>query len=159
MTLETASRWYFNTEWGFNSTPPEEAGVNLLRAISICAQGDGELSEAERQWIVGFGAIHNLSPSALDGVMAYEASDDIASVVESDPLVAEFGRRATAYLAMRAARSDGELAPGEKVAIEGMAKQAGLSAELVSQLFALVEAEDKLKALRRQLILPEGAPF
>ena len=25
MALETASRWYFNTEWGFNSTPPEEA--------------------------------------------------------------------------------------------------------------------------------------
>lgn len=159
MSYERAARWYWKEEWDFNSVPPEEADHKLLQAILICANGDGELAEAERDWVLGLGAMLNVADEKLDSLKAYSAADDLAQTVESDPLVEEFGRRATAYYAIRACQADGLIAPGERSTIEGMASQAGLAPELVQNLFALVEAENKLKALRRLLVLPAGAPF
>ncbi|HEX7277518.1 MAG TPA: hypothetical protein VF244_09110 [Acidimicrobiales bacterium] len=159
MSSDVALRWYWKDEWDFDTIPPDGPAHQLLQAILICAKGDGDLAGAERDWVVGLGAMHQVADDKLEALGSYGASDDLASTVEADPLVAEFGRRATAYFAIRASQADGDLDSGERATIEGMAAQAGLTGELVRSLFALVEAENKLKALRRVLLLPEGAPF
>ncbi len=159
MTLETASLWYLKEEWGFKTHPPEGTDEILLRAIMTCAQGDGELADAERDWITGFGAMLNVGEDKLEGLRSFEPSEPVVSVMEQDPMVAEFGRRVTVYFAIRASQADGVLAPRERASIEKMGSAAGLPPEVVGQLFALVEAEDTLKALRRQLVMSEGVPF
>lgn len=159
MSYERAARWYWKDEWDFNSVPPEEADYKLLQAILICANGDGELAEAERDWVLGLGAMLNVADDKLDSLKGYDTADDLAKTVGSDPLVDEFGRRATAYYAIKACQADGSISAGERSTIESMAAQAGLAPDLVQYIFALVEAENKLKALRRVLILPAGAPF
>ncbi len=80
-------------------------------------------------------------------------------MASSHKLVDEFGRRATCYYAIRAAQADGPIDSEESATIRRMADKAGLSDELVAQTFALVEAEDRLKGLRRLLMLPENPPY
>ena len=159
MSQEVASRWWLNSEFGFNDIPPAEAQVVLQRAIMVCAKGDGDLSQKERDWIVGFGAVCNLSGGDIEAVRSYAADDDIASLVGSNPIVQQFGKRPGLYFAIRAAKSDGDLAEGEVATIERLAEQMGESAGTVQDIVALVEEEDALRARRLSLLGLEQAPF
>ena len=159
MSQELVSKWYLNSEFGFNQIPPAGPQKVLTKAILICAKGDGELSPTEREFALGFGAACNLGEGDLDELRSYAADDDIASVVGSDPLVQQFGKRAGLYFAIRSAQADGDLAEGEVATIKRLAEQIGESAETVQHLVALTEAEEGLRKLRASLLLPEGAPF
>jgi uncharacterized membrane protein YebE (DUF533 family) len=74
-------------------------------------------------------------------------------------VVDQSGRRAIVYYALRAAKSDGVLAPREMDAIKALAKQLEVGEDLVEQLNALVDTEEQSKALRMALLAPGKRPF
>ena len=159
MSQELTSRWWLNDAFGFHGIPPADAQIALQRAIMVCAKGDGELSQKELDWITGFGAACNLSVENLEELRSYPADEDIASVVGSHPMVEQLGKRTVLYFAIRAAKSDGDLAEGEVTTIKRLAEQIGESATTVDDIVALTDAEDALRTKRISLLELEKLPF
>ena len=48
------SRWLTNWFYGMNSFPSEKNTFALLQAVFICAAGDGQVSQEERDFAFGY---------------------------------------------------------------------------------------------------------
>lgn len=139
------------SEWGadFNA---------YMKSLLICAKGDGVLSEPERDWVLGYCAALGGDASLVDELTTYTADDDLEGMI-SQASVANVGRGAMVFDAIRACDADGELAPGEMAAIKQAASALGLPEETVDRLRELYEQERDARNARNNLLYPNGAPL
>jgi tellurite resistance protein len=131
----------------------------FAKAMVLCAAGDGELSPAEREWILGFSAnagatdellqeLRTLDPRTLDPIKLLQQTERPGLFVH-----------ALVYHAIKASDADGMLEPGEVQTIRAMAMLFELSAAEVDGLFEL-HAEEKAFQLRKMArLFPNGHPW
>ncbi|NEQ12112.1 MAG: hypothetical protein F6K37_41565, partial [Moorea sp. SIO4E2] len=120
---EIIAKWYFKELWGWDlgEIPTVEVLATFLKSNLIAANGDGEISEEERKWIIGKGAAAGAPESLLKELESYPANEDITEVVTRTSATNKSGK-ASIYFAVKAAASDGEYNEGEKATIRKMAQ-------------------------------------
>jgi uncharacterized membrane protein YebE (DUF533 family) len=154
------ARWMFADYW---SAPPDLAlsdqeNLDYGKALIIAANGDGRLTEAEKEWIIGYGATSGYSEETLAALRAFEGRGDIESLFTTGLLTTEPARRIMVFDAIRAAGSDGELADDEIATIRAVAQRLAVPDDQVDELLSLYRAEQEVKARRVRTMFPEGYP-
>ena len=169
----TTARWLFNHDVGFNSLPITASDwlihETYAKAILCCANGDGELSLPEREWVLGYFAGLGAPESVIELLRDYPATEDVIQLVtqllenappgledKTDPGTVA---RPMLFDAIRAASADGEFQPGERATIERLAISLGLTTNDVQDLEAAYKEEQHAVEKRLQLMFPDGRPF
>ncbi|MBP0014637.1 MAG: hypothetical protein J7545_09360 [Roseofilum sp. SBFL] len=154
--------WIKTDRYGITKTLPPETSVIWYKALLLCANGDGELSQPERDWVIGHATTYHpeMSESQIDELRNFNGTgttDDIEKLVFSDPL-AKKGRYVLVYEAIQASAADGDYSDGEKATIRKMASKLGIDEAKVAELESLFEEEKALKEKRIRIWHPEGIP-
>lgn len=154
--------WIKTERYGITKTLPPETSVIWYKALLLCANGDGELTQAERDWVIGHATTYHpeMSESQIDELKNYNgtgSTDDIEKLVFSDPL-AKQGRYVLVYEAIQASAADGEYSDGEKATIRTMAGKLGISEDKVIELENLYQEEKAFREKRIKIWHPEGIP-
>lgn len=154
--------WIKTDRYGITKTLPPETSVIWYKALLLCANGDGELSKPERDWVIGHATTYHpeMSESQIDELRNFNGTgttEDIEKLVFSDPL-AKKGRYVLVYEAIQASAADGDYSDGEKATIRKMAGKLGIGEAKVAELESLFEEEKALKEKRIRIWHPEGIP-
>jgi tellurite resistance protein len=153
---QLARAWLSQELWGI--APREDKDLTAIaKAVLICAQGDGELSRAERDWLLGTYAARGVSAELIDELRAYEGKDDLVDILEGTS-VRHSAARVVLYLAIQVCAAGGELSELELAAIVRMGALLGVSQDVVGQLRAVHDEERALRSKRIALAFPDGAP-
>lgn len=150
--------WLFKEKYTFDRIPSSESYDGYLKSLLICANGDGELNEAEREWVVGYAAAYGASESLVEELKSYTASDDIESVV-SQGKASDGSRRYLIYDAIKACSADGKYSEPEKATVAKMAAKLGISEDTVKEIESICLEEAKLREKRLALMYPAGTPI
>ncbi len=159
-----AVKWYYKELWDWDldnissQNRDRKDHSTFLKSLLIAANGDGELTEAERKWVIGRAAVSGAPDTVLQELTNYPAAEDITTVISTTSVVNKC-RRATIYFAIKAAASDGEYGEGEKATVRKMAKSMDISEDVVQGLEDLCLEEAHLKQKRISLCFPDGNPF
>lgn len=143
--------WIKTQRYGIKKMLPNETAVTWYKALLLCANGDGKLTPAERDWVIGHATTYHpqMSKSQVDELRTYDgtsSTDEIEKLIFSDPL-AKQGRYVLIYEAIQASAADDEYSEGEKATIRKMAAKLGISETKIRELENL-HAEEK--ALREK---------
>lgn len=155
-----ATAWYYKEHFGFTKAPPlsdPEVVRNMALALVAVAGADGDLSEPEQAWILGYLAVKGYPHEVL-----VEASREGAEPPEKIRELMQLGilaksARILIYDAIRAASSDG-YSPEERTAVRDVAVQLGLNELDVRAIEELVQEEIALKKKRIATLMPGGHP-
>jgi uncharacterized membrane protein YebE (DUF533 family) len=150
--------WLFNETLSFKQVPPPMDYEAFGKLLLTCANGDGRISAAERAWVLGFLDAYGAPAQLLETLKTYAGTDDVAKLVASSPTV-KMSATSALYDAVRACMADGDLAPGERAALEKAASALGIDASTVRDLIELHYEEEHLKNKRLRKIFPNGIPF
>ena len=157
---QITAQWYYKELWGWDLDEivrgPERE--TFLKALLVCANGDGRLTDAERQWVVGRAAAGGAPDDLLEKLDTYRADEDIHELV-SRTLANDKARRGVVYFAIKAASSDHQYAAGERDQVRRLAQAMGVSLQEVERIEHHVRKEEALKAERIGLCFPDGDPF
>jgi tellurite resistance protein len=129
-----------------------------MKAVLICANGDGTLAPEERDWAVGHSAAFGALDSLVDELKSYKADEDIEQIISATP-ESNACRRFLVYDAIRACSADGEYSDRERAMVIRMAAKLGLSEDLVRQIEEVCLEEARLREKRLKLVYPEGPPL
>ncbi|NET56845.1 MAG: hypothetical protein F6K47_11985 [Symploca sp. SIO2E6] len=154
---QDAQLWIFNQIYGFNTIPPTGDTEIFTKAILICAKGDGVLSPAERNWVVGRAA--SLRSSGYELAKTYSADEALADVLANSSAIDKSGRRSIIYVAIQACAADGDFNQEERDKIHAMAQSLGIEEDVVNQIEEVCLEEAKTREKRIALLFPEGAPY
>lgn len=66
--------------------PPQGAIEAFAKALLIAAKGDREISQAERDWVVGLTAAKGASEKLIEELKNYQADEDIDQVISRDSI-------------------------------------------------------------------------
>ena len=151
--LKMASLWAMKEQWGWSpkSELTDAQGLDLLKALLVCAKGDGVISDAEREWALGLAACRKLSLSVIEAGRAYNAEEDISDILSRSPIVSK-ANKGSIYWAIKACCADGEYNDEEKAAIRKMAGLMNVSEPVVAEIEDIIIAEQKLRDKRNALI-------
>lgn len=157
---EITAKWYYNELWGWKLEKicSGKERPTFLKALLTAANGDGILTSAERDWVIGRAAAGGAPESLLKELESYSADEDINDVVAST-LATNKSKRAVIYFAIKACASDSQYNDEEKTAIRKSATAMGISEAVVEQIEDLYLREEQLKQERIDLCFPEGDPF
>ena len=133
----------------------EDTNMRYAKAVIVCAAGDGEISERERQWLIGYLITGGDSEAIIDVVRTYTASDSLKDLIGDDPYLVLTGR-SMIYDALRACAADGELAEGERQRIMEAAAELNVPVETVTELEEIVGQEAVLRKRRHKLIVADS---
>ena len=153
-----ATLWLFKEKWGFKNVPEPLAYDSYLKALLICANGDNELSQPERDWVVGYAAAYDTSEELIEELKTYKADEDIDAVISRERSV-NASRRCLVYDAIKACSADGEYSSGERATVAKMAAKLGIDSEVLKQIEEIYAQEAKLREKRLALMYPTGAPL
>lgn len=154
---QDGSLWLFNQLYGMNVIPPTEAQDVFIKAVLICAKGDGVISPEERDWVVRRAAA--LRNPSYELAKTYTADEDLLEVISKSSAVDKSGRRTIIYVAIQACAADGEYNSEEREKVHQMAKFLGIEEEVVNQIEQFCAEEAKMREQRISLIFPEGVPY
>lgn len=155
---QLAARWFYKRYYGFATKPPADGQAAHGRALLCCANGDGTLSEAERDWVLGYSAAKGYDASLLEELSHYPANEDIVAVVESHPALNN-NRLCLVHDALCACLADGALADSEWKTVLRMAAKLGVAEAEVIAIRDAIAAETSAIEARIKLIYPKGIPF
>ncbi|HVK64689.1 MAG TPA: hypothetical protein VM694_09450 [Polyangium sp.] len=150
--------WLFKDKAGFGAIPSDDTFVSYMKAVLICANGDGTLAPEERDWVIDHFAAFGAPEALLDAMKSYKADEDIEQVISGTP-EANACRRFLVYDAIRACSADGEFGERERAMVIRMATKLGLTEDLVRQIEALWLEEARYREKRLTLVYPEGPPL
>lgn len=157
---DLASSWINEEFYGFTQLVPQNVNSNYFKVLFIAANGDGTLSEKERNWILGFAAAQGFSQSIIDELQKCTGNDDLNDLLSTDSsLDPKYAGRALIRDAILAAGADGEYHDGERQTVLKLAKQLGVSEDVVSEIEKSVTQIKKLRLQEIELIFPEGKPY
>lgn len=104
---QLARAWLSRETWGIE--PMSESDLaGIAKAVVICAQADGQLSPAERTWILGGYAVRAVPAEFIDQLRDYQGKDDLAKVLDGTKVGRSFAR-GVVYFAIQACGSDGQV--------------------------------------------------
>jgi hypothetical protein len=153
---QLAKEWISNEAWGI--TPREDRDLTAIaKAIIICAQGDHQLSSAERNWTIGALAARGVPAQLVDELRTYEGKDNLTDVLKGTG-VENVAPRVVIYMALQACAADGELHSAEIASIVKMGGLLGVPETVVNELKAIFDEEQALRRKRIQLAFPAGQP-
>lgn len=154
------SLWVFNRILGFKTYPNIDDFETVGKAVLLCAQGDGVLEPAERDWQVGYFSALGVPASLLEKLDTYEANDDLAELLaNSSDRIKNLVQRDIVYQAIKVAAADDDYSETEHEKICQMAKLLGVTSDVVDQLVELHKEEEQLRQKRIKLIYPNGSPY
>lgn len=153
---QLARAWLSRETWGIEPMVESDLAA-IARAVVICAQADGRLSPAERDWILGGYAVRAVPAEFIDELRSYQGHDDLAKVLDGTQVGRAFAR-GVVYFAIQACGSDGEVHALELDAVIKMGALLDVPEEVVRQLKAIYDEEQALRRRRIQLALPNGLP-
>ncbi len=156
---ELARVWVRRELVDLDQEPPSRTFEIYFRALLVCAKGDGELEDHEREWVLGFCAAFGGNEALLDTLRNYPANEGIKEVIAGHPSVQKVGRHSLVFNAIEACAADGEYAEGERARVRRMAHAMNVPVEEVEQLEALYEDQRALRQKKAQLLYPDGVPF
>ncbi len=162
MTLTTEETRRLIGQWVYKYTlnfkqPPQGAIESFAKALLIAAKGDREISQAERDWIVGLTAAKGASEKLIEELQNYQADEDIDEVISRDS-IADGAREALLYTAIEACSADGEYHDGEKASVRKIAAKLGVSESVVQQLEAHYAEDRALFKKKIKTLYPNGHP-
>ena len=157
---EITAKWYYKELWGWDlekiCTGAERP--TFLKALLTAANGDGILSQAERDWVIGRAAAAGAPESLLKELETYPANEDISQLI-ANTLATNKSKRAVIYFAIKASSADGEYNDAEKNAVRKSANAMGISEAIVKQIEDFHAKEEQMKQERIDLCFPDGDPF
>jgi len=157
---DTTALWLYDEVWGVK----EDVGANLSdaenlaygKALLTAAKGDGDITDAERNWIMGYLSAGGHSDETLATLRSFEGEDDYERLFTEGVMQDPAGRRLCIYDAIRACGADGDLAEAEIAKIHEMARLFDVPAEVVDEFVDVYRQEQALKA-RRIALAFEGS--
>jgi hypothetical protein len=150
--------WIFNWFFGFSEIPTDEDCCIYMKSVLCCANGDGNLSDEEKNWAIGFCSSWGVADWVIEELKAYEADENLEDVIARSPQVS-IAQRDLLLTAIRACTADGEIHEQEKKKIQQMASIIGVREEIVEQLEQLHKEELALRQKRVKLLYPEKSPY
>jgi tellurite resistance protein len=153
---QLARAWLSRETWGIEPMSESDLAA-VAKAVVLCAQADGQLSPAERDWILGGYAVRAVPAEFIDELRRYPGNEDLAKVLDSSKVGRAFAR-GVVYFAIGACGADGEIHALELDAIIKMGSLLDVPEDVVRQLKALYDEEQALRRRRIQLALPNGLP-
>jgi uncharacterized membrane protein YebE (DUF533 family) len=154
---QIGSAWSVLELWDFSTDVPQEALLDFFKALIVCCNGDGNLTDEEREWCVGYCAATGGTEETLEALLEYAGDEEIAEVIGRGRPQAAAHRRLI-YDAIRAASSDGDYNDAEKATVRKMAAEVGVTQQEVAQFEELYAEEQRLKDRRISLVIPVGTP-
>jgi tellurite resistance protein len=146
--------WVMHEYYGVD-TPPSAEDIAVYAKLLLCiANSDGNISPAEREWVMGFAACSGVSPEGLELLSTYSGDDDIESLIQQSKVVAD-ARRAIVYDAIRACDADAEYSDAERAAVHEAAQRLGVTSEVVAEIESAWAAEKTAKLARQALVFPQ----
>ncbi|MDQ6617306.1 MAG: hypothetical protein M3083_21810 [Actinomycetota bacterium] len=156
---DRALMWWFRECWGVPAeiagSLSEEENLEYGKALLIAANGDGKITDAERDWILGYASISGCSPENIEILSAYRGEDDFEDLFTRG--AQQGAQRVCICDAIRACGSDGELASEEVAAVHKMAERLSVPASVVNEYVEIYKAEQALKARRIGLAFPNAS--
>ena len=156
--MSLASMWVLREEEGFTVQPrPSDLEV-YMKALLICANGDGRITNEEREWVLGIASAMGAPDDLVEQLRGYKATDTLDSLLATG---VETGHapRSLIYNAIRACATDGELSKGELDAIDNAASDMQVPKPVLEELKDIVVQEAKLRERRLKLVFPKGIPY
>ncbi|BAZ49165.1 hypothetical protein NIES4103_17760 [Nostoc sp. NIES-4103] len=150
--------WLFKERYGFKQLPSDLAYEAYLKALMICANGDGTLADEERDWVIGYGCAYDCSPEIIEELKVYKADEDIETVISGD-FAASDSRYFLIYDAIQACCADGEYSEKERAVVLKGAKKLGISEEEFQQIEEIYLETVQLHQKRLAVLFPKGAPL
>jgi signal transduction histidine kinase len=162
----TALRWIGWESW---KGPAElydqithEDNLTFGKATLLCAGGNAQLTEREREWLEGYLTAAGDAEWVIEAVRTYDDSDSLEDIMQVPGMAAT--ARAPLYVAMRACASDGPLTPAELDRLRRGGAAMGVAPEVIRDLEEIVAAEQALQDRRYELIaapalLPVARPI
>ncbi len=150
--------WIFREYYGLPQAPEGSDCIQFGKALLCCANGDGELTNVERQWVIGFSYTNGVAQDEVQQFLTYDCSDSLHALMKSRPILKN-AQGVLIYDAIRACDSDGTYNEGEQATIRKMAKQMGLTEMDVERIEDAWTAEKQAKAERIAAIFPAGQAF
>ena len=158
VALKKGLSWLFKEKFTFNEVPDFKSFDGYFKSLLICANGDGQLTAAERDWVIGYAAAYGASDLLIEELKSYAASEDFDQVV-SQSKISDASRHYIIYDAIKACGADGEYSEPEQVTVIKMAAKLGISERVVNEIESIYLEEAKLFEKRLALIYPSGAPI
>ena len=151
-------QWLMKNLYGMKTIPPAQDYNAFVKAVLICAKGDGLLAPEERNWVVGRAACYYTN-SEYEVAKNYPADEDLLEVLAQAPTLNQSGRRIIIYVAIQACAADGEYHPDEQASVRKMAKYLGIEEDVVTQIEEYCMEEAKMREKRIGLMFTEGIPY
>lgn len=151
------STWSLLEHWDFTVETSQEALLDFFKALIVCCNGDGNLTDEEREWCIGYCAATGGTEETLLALRDYAGDEDVVAVISRGPSHAATHRRLI-YDAIRASSSDGEYHADEQATVRRMAAEVGVTRAEVEAFEDLVAEEQRLKDRRLSLVIPVGTP-
>jgi len=130
-----------------------------VKALVICAAGDGELADEEREWILGLCASAGGNFELVEELRTLNPADlDIAELMQMTERPGLF-THILIYHAIKAADADGVFDPREEMTIRAMANVLGVDGAYVDRLIALHREETAFEERKMALLYPNGHPY
>lgn len=138
---------------------PEDERLDYLKAILTCARAKGQLTDGERDWVIGYGAACGAPQETVDALEAYAADEDLDDILGRNQTAASQWGRVAVFDAIRAAAGDHEYDDDEKQAIRQVAGLLDVDDDVVADLEALSQEEQDLKRRRVALVFGRDVPY
>ena len=155
---EIGSKWVFDDMRGFTADVSQPVLLEFFKALLVCANADGEISEGERAWCIGYCAATGATHETLEALQHYDGAEDIHEVIERGRHLGT-AHRPVIYDSIRACSADGELTDSERGTILRMAAEIGVDDEDVAE-FERIYAQDRaLREKRVKAVFPVATPY
>lgn len=130
-----------------------------VKALLVCASGDGDIAEPEREWILGFCANAGGTHELIEELRIVDPrSLDVHKLLQMTERP-ELFKFALIYHAIQASDADGILADDELAKIRSMARMLGVDSDYVDELIEFYTEEKSFLARKWNLIFPQGHPW
>jgi uncharacterized tellurite resistance protein B-like protein len=154
--------WLFKQKFGYKQIPTDIGYEAYLKALLICANGDGKLADEERDWVIGYAYAYNTDPAIIEQMKVYKAEEDIETVLSGDSSAMESvreSRRFIIYDAIQACSADGEFHEKERAVVLKGAKKLNISEEEFKKIEEIYLETVKLREKRLAVMYPNGSPL
>lgn len=167
--LHRAQIWFLKQVMGATDVPVapnlEEQRKMLpilegyAKAMILCASGDGELADEEREYILGYVANCGATFELIEELRTLNPADlnpaQLMAMTERPGLFTH----ALIYYAIKAADGDDVLHESEVMVVTMMAQVLGVEASTVQELVELHKEEKAFHEKKMRLLFPNGHPW
>ncbi|MEZ4734461.1 MAG: hypothetical protein R3E79_45805 [Caldilineaceae bacterium] len=157
-TTNAGSLWVFKEFVGFHQRPADQNFATFMKVVLCCANADGEIAPAEREWVISFASALNAPEGLLEELATYPADEDVFALAASSGPVAQ-SPRAVLYNAIFACAADGAYSPKEQELVRRLGAKFGIDEAIVTQIEAIYWESRRLREKRIALLFNQGMPY